>query len=41
MRLEITGMESRSGGPNTHNIAFRKFAAQVCKIHGFDPKAFY
>jgi len=41
MHLEITGMESRSGGPNTHNAAFRKFAAQVSKVHGFDPKAFY
>jgi hypothetical protein len=41
LHLELTGMESRSGGPNTHNVAFRKLAAQVCKIHGFDPKAFY
>ncbi len=40
LHLEITGMESR-GGPNTHNAAFRKFATQVCKVHGFDPKAFY
>jgi hypothetical protein len=41
LHLEITGMESRNGNPNTHNAAFRKFADRVCKIHGFDPKAFY
>lgn len=40
MHLEETGIESR-GSENTHNVAFRKFAAQVCKYHGFDPKAFY
>lgn len=41
LHLEETGMESRQGGEDTHNAAFRKFAAQVCKHHGFDPKAFY
>lgn len=41
LHLEETGMESRSNDPNTHNMAFRKRAAQVCKLHGFDPKAFY
>lgn len=41
LHLEATGMESRGGTKNTHNAAFRKFAAQVCKLHGFDPKAFY
>jgi len=40
MHLEETGIESR-GNHATHNAAFRKFAAIVCKIHGFDPKAFY
>jgi hypothetical protein len=41
MHLEATGLESRRGGSNVHNAPFRKFAAQVCKCHGFDPKAFY
>lgn len=41
VHLEQTGMESRSGDVNTHNAAFRKFAAQACRIHGFDPRAFY
>lgn len=41
LHLELTGMESRSGGAYTHNHAFRKCAAQVCKAHGFDPKSFY
>lgn len=40
MHLEENGMES-NGGTNFHNAAFRKFAAEVCKHHGFDPKAFY
>jgi hypothetical protein len=38
--LEKTGWES-PGGEDTHNAAFRRFAVQVCKYHGFDPKAFY
>lgn len=41
LHLEQTGLESKSGGSNTHNKAFRKSAAQVCKYHGFDLKAFY
>lgn len=41
MHLEERGIESRNGGPDTHNMAYRKYAAQVCKFHGFDPKAFY
>lgn len=41
LHLEETGMESRRGGEDTHNAAFRVLAAQVCKVHGFDPKAFY
>lgn len=41
VHLRQTGMESRSGDANTHNMAFRKLAAQVCATHGFDLKAFY
>jgi hypothetical protein len=41
MYLEDMGWESRSPGPDVHNSAFRKFAAQVCKYHGWDLKAFY
>lgn len=41
MHLEITGMESRTGDENTHNMPFRRLAAQVCRVHGFDLKAFY
>lgn len=41
LNLEEIGMESRRGGQDTHNGAFRVLAAQVCKVHGFDPKAFY
>lgn len=39
--LQKMGWESKTGSEETHNAAFRKFAARVCKIHGFDPKAFY
>ena len=41
LHLHSTGLESKRSGPRFHNAAFRKFAAQVCKYHGFDPKAFY
>jgi len=41
LHLEATGMESRTGDTSIHNAAFRKCAAQVCRFHGFDPKAFY
>lgn len=41
LHLEDTGMESRTGNGRTHNNAFRKLAARACKIHGWDPKAFY
>ena len=41
LHLHATKMESKRSGPRYHNAAFRKFAAQVCKYHGFDPKAFY
>ena len=39
--LEKMGWESKSTDANTHNAAFRRFAAQVCRFHGFDQKAFY
>lgn len=39
--LEKMGWESRAHSEEVHNHAFRKFATQVCKHHGFDPKAFY
>lgn len=41
LHLRLTGMESRSRDPNVHNAAFRKFAAIVCKVHGFDSKSFW
>ena len=41
LHLEETGLESRRGGEDTHNAAFRKLAAQVCRYHGWDIKAFY
>lgn len=41
LHLRLTGMESRSSNPNVHNMPFRKLAAQACKTHGWDLKAFY
>jgi hypothetical protein len=41
LHLEMTGMESKGGDSNTHNMAFRKLASHVCRIHGFDPKEFW
>ena len=41
LHLEESGMESRTGNENTHNGAFRVLAAQVCRVHGWDLKAFY
>ena len=41
LHLEEIGMESRSRSNDVHNAAFRSLAAQVCRVHGFDPKAFY
>jgi hypothetical protein len=41
LHLEATGQESKRGGMNVHNAAFQRYAARVCKLHGFDPKAFY
>lgn len=41
LHLWKTGLESKRSGSRYHNAAFKKFAARVCKYHGFDPKAFY
>lgn len=41
LHLEATKQESKRGSRNTHNAAFRKYADRVCKVHGFDVKAFY
>src|SRR5258708_4048479 len=41
LHLEEQGLESRTGGKDTHNAVFRKLAAQACRYHGWDPKAFY
>jgi len=38
--LEATGQENRTGDTSHHNAAFKRCAARVCKLHGFDPKAF-
>lgn len=40
LHLEDSKMETR-GTENTHSIWFRKFAEEICKVHGFDVKAFY
>ena len=40
LHLEEMGMDAR-GSANTHSGAFRRLAEEVCKVHGFDPKAFY
>lgn len=40
LHLEDSEMESR-GTQDTHGIWFRKLAAQACKAHGWDLKAFY
>lgn len=41
LHLFATNQESLRSGPRHHNAAFKRYAAQVCKHHGFDPKAFY
>lgn len=41
LHLWATKQESKRSGPRHHNAAFKRYAAQVCKYHGFDPKAFY
>lgn len=40
LHLEELGMDGR-GTEDTHNGAFRRLAEEVCRFHGFDPKAFY
>jgi hypothetical protein len=40
LHLEATGQENRTGDTSHHNAAFKRYAAQVCRLHGFDPKAF-
>lgn len=41
LHLRIMGWESKGVSSEIHNVAFCKLAAQVCRWHGFDPKAFY
>lgn len=38
--IHIHQEESRSATSSEHNAAFHKYAAVVCKYHGFDPKTF-
>lgn len=40
LSLEQDGLESYAGGMNSHNKHFRARAARICKIHGWDAKAF-
>lgn len=40
LHLEELGMDGR-GTEDTHSGAFRQLAEEVCRFHGFDPKAFY
>jgi hypothetical protein len=40
LHLEELGMDSR-GTANTHSGAFRRLAADVCDVHGWDVKVFY
>lgn len=40
LHLEELGMDRR-GTTNTHSGAFRRLAEEVCKMHGWDLKAFY
>lgn len=40
LSLEQDGLESWSGGRNSHNKHFHQRAARICKIHGWDVKAF-
>jgi hypothetical protein len=36
LHAERTG----AGGRGEHSAAFKRWAAQVCKVHGFDPQLF-
>lgn len=43
MAHEMVHVHERHSGacsPGHHGKTFQRFAAQVCKYHGFDPKAF-
>jgi hypothetical protein len=40
MKQRMVGQAPKKGGPHYHNAAFRKDADRVCKLHGWDPKAF-
>lgn len=40
LSLEQDGLESYTGGLNTHNKHFRARAARICKVHCWDAKAF-
>lgn len=41
MAHELVHMhQKRTGMRVNHGLAFQKLAQQICKIHGFDPKAF-
>lgn len=41
VHLHEARCKMRWRGTDHHGAAFRKWAAQVCKVHGFDPKLFY
>lgn len=41
LHLQASGQESKSSSMNVHNAAFRRYAAQACRAHGWDLKAFY
>jgi hypothetical protein len=40
LSLEQDGLESYRGGENTHNKHFKARAARICKVYGWDAKAF-
>ena len=40
LAVEELGLDT-GGNENVHNTSFRKLAGRFCKVHGFDPKAFY
>lgn len=41
LHLQATVQESKSNSMHVHNAAFRRYAGQVCRKHGFDLKAFF
>lgn len=41
IHLHETRCKIRWRGVEHHGRAFRKWAAEVCEVHGFDPKLFY